>query len=108
MIALGVGMAAMAVLTAGMLLEYYMERDRVERVRDISDEIRTARLREEISATYQNGSILLENRWGGHTTITGLVVLCDGGSILRAPFHHNLSAGGSALVHDIPVPGECP
>jgi len=106
-IALGVGMAAMAVLAAGMLLEYYAERDRIERVRDISDEIRAARLREDVSASYQDPGILLENRWGGDTHITGLIVICDGGAILRAPLHHSVPAGGSALIDDVPDPGAC-
>ena len=107
MIALGVGMAAMAVLAAGMLLEYYAERDRIERVRDISDEIRAARLRESISASYQDPGILLENRWGGDTHITGFIVICDSGAILRAPLHHSVPAGGSALIDNVPDPGAC-
>ncbi|MCE2508313.1 MAG: hypothetical protein J4G04_03300 [Nitrosopumilaceae archaeon] len=107
MIALGVGMAAMAVLAAGMLLEYYAERDRIERVRDISDEVRAARLRESVSATHQHPGILLENRWGGDTQITGLIVICDGGAILSAPLNHSVPAGGSILISDMPDPGAC-
>lgn len=107
MIALGVGMAAMAVLAAGMLLEYYAERDRIERVRDIHDEIRISRLREDVSATHQDPGILLENRWGGDTQITGLIVICDGGAILTAPLNHSVPAGGAILINDMPDPGAC-
>ena len=107
MIALGVGMAAMAVLAAGMLLEYYAERDRIERVRDIHDEIRISRLREDVSATHQNPGILLENRWGGDTQITGLIVICGGGAILTAPLNHSVPAGGAILINDMPDPGVC-
>lgn len=107
-IALGVGMAAIAVLAVGMLLDYHSERDRVERARDAADEIRAARMREDISAMYENASIRVENSWGGDTRVTGLVVLCDGGDILRAPLNHTVPAGGSALIRNVSDPGPCP
>ena len=107
MIALAVGMAAMAVLTAGMLIEHYMEQERIEKARNISDDIRAARIREDISARYEHPGILLENRWGGNTQITGVVVVCDTGMILRAPLYHNVSAGGTILIDDMPAMGAC-
>ena len=100
-------MAAMAVLTAGMLIEYYMEQDRIERARNASDDIRTARVREEIHATYEHPGIRLENTWGGDTSITGIIVVCDSGAILRAPFLHHVPAGASILVQDVPDAGAC-
>ena len=107
MIALAVGMAAMAVLTAGMLLEYYTQQEHTESIRYMSDETRGERMREEISATYEHDGILLENRWVGDTSITGVIIICDNGAILRAPLYDIIPAGGSALIPYVPDVGAC-
>ena len=93
MIALAVGISAMAVLTAGILLDYTAERDLVERVRDGSDAIQTDRVREHLQAKYQDDSVRVRSLWGGQSTITGIVVVCGDGAILTASTSHTVGAG---------------
>ena len=93
MIALAVGISAMAVLTAGILLDYTAERDLVERVRDGSDAIQTDRVREHLQAKYQDDSVRVRSLWGGQSTITGIVVVCGDGTILTASTGHTVGAG---------------
>lgn len=98
MIALAVGMGAMAVLAAGLLLEYISEYEETERVRSASDAIQERRMREDIGVRSNASGIQIESRWAGQTKIVGIVVICDGGAIRSASFEHTVEAGSSTYL----------
>lgn len=102
-IALAVGISAMAVLTAGILLDYTIERDRVERVRDGSDAIQADRVRERLEAKYDDDdAVTVRNLWGGDSALTGIVVVCDDGTILTGEANHTVGAGRTATIRMLP------
>lgn len=97
-IALAVGISAMAVLTAGILLDYTVERDRVERVRDDSDAVQAMRVHERLEAKYGDDVVTVRNLWGGDSTLTGIVVICDDGTILTGEADQVVGAGRTEAV----------
>ena len=102
MIALGVGIASMALLISGMLIEYHSERDRIERLREDSNDVVSERLRESLSVTAYDNGTRIRNAWGGATTVTGIIVLCEDSSMQSAPYNVTVRAGRtvSAPLHD--------
>ena len=95
-IALAVGMGAMTVLAAGLLLEYVSEYEETERVRSASDAIQERRMREDIGVRANATGVQIESEWAGQTRIVGIVVVCDDGAIRSASFEHTVEAGSSA------------
>lgn len=98
MIALAVGISAMAVLTAGILLDYTIERDRVERVREGSDAVQAERVHERLEAKYDDDSVRVRNLWGGQSTLTGIIVICDDGTILTGEADQTIGAGRTETI----------
>lgn len=92
-IALAVGMGAMAVLAAGLLLEYISEFEETEQVRSASDAIQERRMREDIRVRFNHTGVQIESEWAGLTQITGIVVICDNGAIRSASLGHTVEAG---------------
>lgn len=106
MIALGVGIAAMAVLIAGMLLEYAAEQDRINGLRDESTVIQTSRIREDLHAKFNKNNITIQNRWGDTSTITGIVVVCNDSSIRTKSYSGVIPIGKTVdalIMNDINI-----
>ena len=93
MIALGVGIAAMAVLIAGILLEYTIEQDRIGHIRDESIDTQTARIREDIHAKFNDTGITIQNRWSDTSTITAIVIVCDNNTIRSSSYTDTVPVG---------------
>lgn len=85
----------MAILAAGLLLDYISEYEEIERVRAASDIIQEKRMREDIRITSNETGIQIDSAWAGQTRITGIVVICDDGAIRSASFEHTVEAGAS-------------
>ena len=91
-------MGAMAVLAAGLLLEYVSEYEETERVRSASDAIQERRMREDIGVRANATGIRIESEWAGRTEIVGIVVICDDGAIRSASLEHTVEAGSSTYL----------
>ena len=111
-IALAIGIGAMTILAAGMILEYVAEMGRTEQVRSAADAIQERKHREDIRARFNGSGIDVESVWAGTTRITGIVVICDGGAVRTSSMDHVVPAGKSVHLDAegvvSAVRGSCP
>lgn len=88
----------MAVLAAGLLLEYISEYEETQRVQAASDAIQERRMRESVHVRSNATGVHIESEWAGQTEITGIVVICDDGAIRSASIQHTIPAGSSSYL----------
>lgn len=98
-IALVVGIPTMAISTAGILLDHTIEQDRVQRVRDDSDSAQAMRVHKRLEAKYEDDIVTIRNRWDDNNTLTGIVIVCDVGTILTGEANRTIGPTDEGCPH---------
>lgn len=88
----------MAILTAGILLDYTIERDRVQRVWDYFDAMRAMRMHEHLEAKYDDDVVTIRNLWDDNSTLTGIVIVYDVETILTGEANRTIGSDGRRLL----------
>ena len=100
-IALAIGLVIMAVLIMGMFIMYNDERDRIAQQRETSTEIQGERIREDIGMQIGiDGSINFTNDWGAATSVEGIMVRCDNGTVITSDIDFRIPSTGGMLGND--------
>lgn len=84
----------MAISTAGILLDYTIERDRVQFVRDDSDAVQAMRVHEHLEAKYDDDIVAIRNLWDYNSILTGIVVGYDVVTILTGEADRTIGPDG--------------
>ena len=88
----------MAILTAGILLDHTIERDRVQRVWDDFDSVQAMRVHERLEAKYDDDMATVRNLWDDNSTLTGIVIVYDVETILTGEANRPIGPDGRRLL----------
>lgn len=90
----------MAILTAGILLDYTIERDRVQRVWDDFDAMQAMRVHEHLEAKYDDDVVTIRNLWDDDSTLTEIVVGYNVKTILAGEANRTIGPDEGCPHHD--------
>ena len=98
-IALAVGISTMAILTARILLDYTIERDWIQHVWDDFDAMQAMQVHEHLEAKYDDNIVAIWNLWGDDSAMTGIVAVCDIGTIMIGEVNWTIGPDGRSYPH---------
>ena len=91
MIILAIGIIVIAMFALALFATYDEERTRVTEAEETASQNENDRVREEIDPVFINGTVTISNEWLGETQIMGIIVECDNGTRLTAPYEATTS-----------------